>query len=262
MTDPLLVTTAGGVRTLTLNRPDQRNALSPDLLEALVGALEACASDHEVRCVVLAGAGKAFCAGGDITTMIEGRPGGPVATVDRLTRGLHRIARLLWDLEKPVIAKIHGDAAGAGFSLALLCDLLYASTEARMGLTFVRVGLVPDTGATFTLPRRLGLHKAKELAFFGELIPASEAFALGLVNGIMTPEDLDKHVEEMAARLASLPTKAIGLAKKGLQAGASSDLFGALEREASLQATASTTQDHLEGTAAFVEKRKPAFTGK
>jgi enoyl-CoA hydratase/carnithine racemase len=251
---------SGGVLTLTLRRPGARNALNLELIQALVAALADASGNPDVRCVVLTGEGKAFCAGGDINDMLE-RAGKAVATKERLQGGLNRIASLIWHMEKPVVAKVNGDATGAGMDLVLVCDLAYAADHARFGASFVRVGLIPDTGGTHTLPRRVGLHRAKELVFLGDLIPAKEAQDLGLINRAVPAADLDGLVAGVVGRLASGPTKTIGLAKRALHKGVAASFEEALEHEAYAQGFCFTTEDHQEAARAFVEKRDARFKG-
>ncbi len=251
----------GGVVRLTLNRPDKRNALDTELLEALRTTLERLASDEGCRCIVLTGAGKAFCAGGDVNDMV-GRRGRALATRQRLEWGLNAIALSMMEMEKPILAKVNGDAFGAGCNLALACDLLYADAAARFGQTFVRMGLIPDTGGTFSLPRRIGLHRAKELVFLGTSIDAHEAARLGLVNAALPSAELDAVVDDVARRLAAGPTRAIGMAKRALTRGLSSDLSAALEYEAYAQGVCFTTDDHAEGVDSFLGKREPTFRGR
>ena len=250
----------GGVQTITLARPAARNALNLELIQALVAALAEAAESAAARCVVLTGEGKAFCAGGDVNDMLE-RAGKAVATKERLQGGLNRIAQLVWHMEKPVVAKVNGDATGAGMDLVLVCDLAYAADHARFGASFVRVGLIPDTGGTHTLPRRVGMHRAKELVFLGDLIPATQAEALGIINRAVPAADLDAHVGAVVARLASGPTKTIGLAKRALHKGAAASFEEALEHEAYAQGFCFTTEDHREAARAFVEKRDARFKG-
>jgi enoyl-CoA hydratase/carnithine racemase len=260
MTEVLRRALEDGVLTLILARPEARNALSLQLIKALADALSEAAGNADVRCIVITGEGKAFCAGGDINEMLE-RAGKAVATKERLQNGLNRIATSIWHLEKPVVAKVNGDATGAGMDLVLVCDLAYAADTARFAASFVRVGLIPDTGGTHTLPRRVGLHKAKELVFLGELISAKEAESLGLINRAVAPGELDGVVGGVAKKLAEGPTKTIGLAKRALHRGLGSTLEEALEHEAYAQGFCFTTDDHQEGSKAFLEKREPKFRG-
>jgi len=250
----------GGVLTLTLARPESRNALNLALIKALAAALREAESDPAVRCVVLTGKGKAFCAGGDIKEMTE-RAGKAVATKERLQQGLNRVARSVWEMEKPVVAKVNGDAAGAGFGLMLACDLVYAAESAKFHASFIRMGLIPDVGGSFTIPRRVGLHRAKEMLFLGKTVNAKEAEGLGLVNHVMPADELDAHVDGVAATLAASPTKTLGLAKRAMHRGLASTFDEALEHEAYAQGYCFTTEDHVEGTKAYFEKREPKFKG-
>lgn len=250
----------GGVLTLTLARPEARNALNLSLIKALGAALHEAEGDGAVRCLVLTGKGRAFCAGGDIKEM-RNRAGRAVATKERLQQGLNRIARSIFEMEKPVVAKVNGDAAGAGFGLVLACDLAYAADSAAFHASFIRMGLIPDVGGSFTLPRRVGLQRAKEILFLGKTLSASEAETLGLVNRVMPADELDAYVDEIVGMLAAAPTKTIGLAKRAMHRALASTFDEALEHEAYAQGYCFTTEDHLEGTQAFFEKREPKFKG-
>ncbi len=250
----------GGVLTLTLSRPDARNALNLVLIKALAAALREAEADPAVRCVVITGRGKAFCAGGDIKEMTE-RAGKAVATKERLQQGLNRIARSVWEMEKPVVAKVNGDTAGAGFGLMLACDLVYACDAAKFHASFIRMGLIPDVGGSFTIPRRVGLNRAKEMLFLGKTVGAAEAEALGLINRAMPLDKLDAYVDELAGKLAASPTKTIGLAKRAMHRALASTFDEALEHEAYAQGYCFTTEDHAEGTRAYFEKRDPKFKG-
>lgn len=252
---------ARGVLTLTLNRPAQRNALDPALCDALLAALTDAERDGSVRCVVLAGAGEAFCAGGDLRNMQE-RRGKPLATLERQERAFGPIARQWLMMEKPTIAKVHGVATGAGAALACGADFAFMAESARMGFTFARVALVPDTGASWLLVKILGLRKAREIALSAELISAKEAAQWGLVTEAAPDAKLEARVDERAGKLAALPTRALGMARRALADGASSTLDEALAREAQLQALCFTLEDHAEGVDAFLAKREPEFHGR
>ncbi len=260
MADELERRLEGGVLTLTLARPDSRNALNLVLIKALAAALREAEADTAIRCVVITGKGKAFCAGGDIKEMTE-RAGKAVATKERLQQGLNRIARSVWEMEKPVVAKVNGDAAGAGFGLMLACDLVYAADNAKFHPSFIRMGLIPDVGGSFTIPRRVGLHRAKEMLFLGKTVDAEEAEALGLINRAVPPQQLDAYVDDLAGRLAASPTKTIGLAKRAMHRALASTFDEALEHEAYAQGYCFTTGDHVEGTKAYLEKRQAKFKG-
>lgn len=267
MTDDhvLLTDQSNGVLTLTMHRPDVLNALTLDLLTALRQAFELAAGNGDVRCVVLTGAGRGFCSGADLRQGIVGGTGGEPspegygATVREYYSPLILAIRRL---EKPVIAAVNGVAAGAGQSLALACDLRVASEKASFVGGFVKIGLIPDSGGTFIMPRLLGYAKAAELTFFGERLPADEALRLGLVNRVAPPDELAGAARAWAEQLAALPTRAIGLAKRGFNAALFPDIEERLEQEARLMAAAAATADHKEGIAAFLEKREPRFTGQ
>lgn len=250
----------GGVLTLTLARPDARNALSLSLIKALAAELREAEGDRGVRCIVITGKGKAFCAGGDVKEMKD-RAGKAVPTKERLQQGLNKVARSIWEMEKPVVAKVNGDAAGAGFGLALACDLVYAADSARFHASFIKMALIPDVGGSWTLPRRVGLHRAKEMHFLGKTVTAAEAESTGLINRAVAADELDSFVDGVVRTLASQPTKTIGLAKRAMHRGLSSTFEEALEHEAYAQGYCFTTEDHVEGTAAFFEKREPKFKG-
>jgi 2-(1,2-epoxy-1,2-dihydrophenyl)acetyl-CoA isomerase len=246
----------GALLRLTLDRPDKRNALSPDLVRALLAALDRAAKDAAVRAVFLTGAGAAFCAGGDIDAMLA-RRGDALATKKAQDELFAALARAILLLEKPVVCFVNGDAFGAGLMLVLACDHAIADPKARFAASFVKVGLVPDTAGTWLLPKTLGLRHARELALLAETFDAKRAEALSVVNGVGTIED----ALAVARRFADGPTRALGLAKRALVLGTSDGLDGALAREAAFQALLFTTRDHAEGADAFLEKRTPKFDG-
>lgn len=252
---------AEGRLTLTLDRPEARNALDGPLLDALLAALHDAARDPGVRVVVVTGAGKAFSAGGDFNAMVE-RRGSPLATKERQERGFGALARAILTNPKPIVARVNGDAYGAGAMIAIASDLAYAAETARFGFTFSRVALVPDTGGSFLLPRILGLKRAKELALLGSVLDARRAAEWGLVNEALPEAELAKRVDDVARRLASGPTTALGFAKRALLTGATASLDEALAEEANLQALAFTLEDHAEGVDAALAKREPKFTGR
>jgi len=247
-----------GVLTLTLNRPDVLNAVNDQLSLELGEALKYAERERSVRCLVLTGAGRGFCSGQDL----RDRAGvGEISYGDSLRRRYNPIIQRLATLEKPVIAAVNGVAAGAGCNLALACDLRVASDRASFIELFARVGLIPDSGGTYFLPRLVGLAKAFELAYLADPVDAAEAQRIGLVNRVVPHEDLTPASQEWARRLAAGPTKGYGLTKRGLRAAASGTLADALAYEAYLQEIAGGSVDHREGVAAFLEKRKPNFTG-
>jgi 2-(1,2-epoxy-1,2-dihydrophenyl)acetyl-CoA isomerase len=260
------VASAGGVLTITLDRPDALNALNEQMSTELAAALRIAQRDDNVRCVVLTGAGRAFCSGQDLQEVGAGFAAEGVGQgLDlgaRLRQRYNPLISRIRTLEKPVVASVNGAAAGAGVSLALACDLRICARSAYIMVVFVRVGLIPDMGATLTLLQHVGPARAAELCFLGEKLPAEQALAWGLVNRVVADEALPGATREIAAKLASMPTRAIGLAKRSLNRAWTALLDDQLEYEAFLQHTAGTTADHREGVAAFIEKRQPKFEGK
>ena len=249
---------ADAVATITLDRPDALNALTVGSRVELLAALERIAADRGVRAVVLTGAGRAFCSGQDLKERLA--PDAAPLDVE-LRERYNPIIRAMRELDRPIVAAVNGIAAGAGASLALACDLRIAAEGSSFLLAFGRVGLVPDSGATWLLPRLIGPGKAVELALLAEPLDAAEAERLGLVTRVVPQERLLAEARSVALRLAALAPTAVALTKRALEAGWSSTLGEALELEARLQGIAGSTADHAEGIAAFVEKRPPRFTG-
>ncbi|MBV9358037.1 MAG: enoyl-CoA hydratase [Chloroflexi bacterium] len=246
-----------GVQTITLDQPERLNALSAEMFRALGAVVRAAERDPAVRVLVVTGAGRGFSSGADLTEFDLSGPGPNLAElllgeVEPLIVGLHR-------LEKPVLAAINGVAAGIGLSLALACDLRYAAASARLVLAFVNIGLVPDGGSTFFLPRLVGTGKAMELALLGEPIDAAAAHEIGLVNQVLPDAELSSYVEQVAARLARGPAIAQALIKRGLRQGHELSLERVLQLEAGHQTLAARTPDFAEGVRAFREKRAPRF---
>ncbi len=262
MTDPstdgvLAAATERGVTTLVLNRPDALNALTAELRSELLAAVKAASRDAEVRAVVITGAGRAFCAGADL------RAGSGEREFRRvLTDEYNALIEAIRALPKPVIAAVNGVAAGAGLSLALAADLVVASEEARFVPAFHRIGLVPDSGLTRTLVRAVGRHRAFEVLMGERQLGAAEAHAAGLVAAVVPGDRLADAARELAERLASGPTRAIGLTKRLIAAAEDASLSDSLAAEAALQQVAGGTEDHAEGVAAFGDKRDPVFRGR
>jgi 2-(1,2-epoxy-1,2-dihydrophenyl)acetyl-CoA isomerase len=254
----LLLDRAGAVLTITLNRPQRYNALDDALKAALLDALQSASRDVSVRSIVLTGSGKAFCAGQDLNDVDLH----PDQVGEALRLGYNKIAGLIFGMEKPIVAAINGVAAGAGMSLALLCDLRVLGEHSSLRLAFSSVGLIPDCGASFTLGRLLPRGIALEIAYSGRAIDAAEARSLGLANRVVPDDQLAAHAAAWAAELAARPTRALGLTKRALNQAAARDLESALEYEAYMQRIAAGTADCLEGIAAFREKRTPHFEGK
>jgi 2-(1,2-epoxy-1,2-dihydrophenyl)acetyl-CoA isomerase len=248
---------ADGVATITLNRPDSLNALNATMRRELLAAFKSLGRDDAVRAIVLTGEGRGFCSGADLRGGAEERDFRRV-----VTREYNPLVRAIRDTPKPVVAAVNGVAAGAGVSLALACDLVYAAEEARFIQAFVRIGLVPDTGSTRTLVRALGRHRAAQLIFTGEPLPAAEARAAGLVAAVVPGDQLAATVQEVAAGLAAAPTRALALSKRLINGAEDATLDESLATEAALQELAGRTEDHAEGVAAFGEKREARFVGR
>src|SRR3989449_2408908 len=259
----LLYETKDRVATLTLNRPDRLNALGGTLREDLTAGLTRAIDDPDVRVIVITGAGKGFCAGGDVKAMQDANQAGRTRPLDeRVAPSRDRTVLLMRDSPKPLIAAVNGAAAGAGMNLALACDIRLASTAAKFSQAFVRRGLHPDWGGTYFLPRMVGMAKACELIFTGDIIDAGEALRLGLVSAVYAPEELLPATNELARKIAAGPPIAIRLAKRPLYHSQDVDLRAALEFETFAQNIASETEDAREGIRAFVEKRPATFKGR
>jgi enoyl-CoA hydratase/carnithine racemase len=259
----LLYEVKDGVATLTLNRPDRLNALGGTLRDDLHDAIIRSSADPQVRVMVITGAGKGFCAGGDVKAMNEAKEGKRERPLlDKIAPGRDRTLLAMRDAPQPIIAAVNGAAAGAGMNLALGCDIRVASTAAKFSQAFVKRGLHPDWGGTYFLPRVVGMARAAELIFTGEVIDAAEALRLGIVSRVVAPEELLPTVGELARRIAAGPPVAIRLAKHSLYANADRDLKSALEGETAAQNICFDTEDAKEGIRAFVEKRPPLFRGR
>ena len=246
------------VAVVTLDRPEKLNALTVEMREALGTAFESAARDSAVRAVLLQASGKAFCASGDVSKMGDFTP----TTGRALLKLAHRLVRNLANIEKPVVAATRGAVAGIGWSMALACDAIIASDNARFTQVFRHVGLVPDGGAIYFLTQHLGLLRAKELVYSGRRIDAHEALSLGLVNRVVADEELDQVAMAHALELANGPTFALGVAKKMFKLMYQPDLETLLDAEAWAQGLALLTDDHKEGVQAFFDKRKPQFRGQ
>src|SRR5690606_25504090 len=249
-----------GVLTITLNRPEVLNALNDQMAEDLLAALKQAARDPQVRSVIITGAGRAFCSGQDLKAI--GGEAGNRSIGQHLRKTWNPIVLGIRNLEKPVIAAVNGVAAGAGCSLALACDLRMAGESARFIEIFARVGLIPDSGSTFLLPRLVGLARTFEMAFTTDPVDAVTAERWGLINRVVPDDRLLDEARALALRLAEGPTRAYGLTKRAVNRGLVLDFAGALEYEAYLQEVPGRTADHREGVQAFLEKRQPRYEGK
>jgi 2-(1,2-epoxy-1,2-dihydrophenyl)acetyl-CoA isomerase len=265
MADELLYRLEERVAVLTLNRPERLNALTKEMMRALLSRLAACAVDDTVGCVVLSGAGSAFCAGGDVRVQANIAAAGAPETPERRTdllRASMEASRLLHEMPKPTIAMLNGVAAGAGMSLALACDLRVAGKSARMTTAFVKVGLSGDYGGTWFLTRLVGTAKARELYFLSDVLDAVQIEALGLANRVVADEALVAETMEWARRLAEGPSVALRYMKRNLTIAEHGGLADGLDSEAYGMLRCRTSEDHKEAAQAFVEKRSPTFRGR
>ncbi len=258
--DTILTDLADGVFTLTFNRPDVLNAFNDQMADDVQDALKKVERDEAVRCLVLTGAGKGFCAGQDLGA-VKSR-GDSLSFREHLLRTYNPIISKLRSMEKPVLGQINGAAAGAGLGMALACDLRYAAEGVKFRMAFGAIGLAPDSGTSFFLPRLIGYARAYEMAITNEPLLAEDAARMGLVNKVFPADQLASAVREMAVKLAHAPTKAFGLTKRGMNKAFQLNLDEALDYEAHLQNIAGQTTDYKEGVAAFLEKRAPKFSGK
>ena len=260
--ETILVEKKNQIGRITLNRPSALNAINDKMGEELHSALKEMEKDNETRCLIITGAGRAFTAGEDVSGLKERYGSGSHPSLgDHLRKKYHPIILRIRDMEKPIIARLNGIAAGSGASLALACDIRIASEEAGLKQAFIGVGLVPDSGSSYFLTRMIGPGKALELIMTGRTINAQEAEHLGSVHKVVPATELDTAVDEMASKLASGPTKALGLSKRIVNRTTNLDLPETLEYEAAHQEIAGRTHDHLEAVKAFLEKRKPTFRG-
>jgi len=255
------------IARLTLNRPEKRNALNDQTMDELGNALEDVESDDSVRVLIITGAGRSFCAGGDLEALPGGSEPGAWASqnVDDIRRSFQRVQRFmlcLQRMEKPVIAMINGSAVGAGFDIACACDIRIGTPQARFMVAYVRIGLFPGFGGTWLYPRMLGsIGKAAEMLFTGDFLEAEEAYRLGFLNKLVPEEDLESATSEMAKKIAAGPPIAIRLSKLMLYKGLEFDLDTAMRMAAAAETITLTSKDHLEGTSAIRESRKPVYRG-
>ena len=250
------------VATITLNRPDRYNAFAGRMRQEIVEVIDDVAGDRDIRAVILTGAGKAFCVGGDVNEFVSGTTQALEQQVSSERHAMCKAVLAINAMEKPVIAAVNGVAAGGGCNLALACDIRIASERARFGQVFVRRGVHPDWGGIYFLPRLVGYSKAAELIFSGEVIGAEEAFRIGMVNKLVPHEELPKAAREFAGRIAKNAPIPIAFAKRGLQNFSKWDLPQALDYESYVLDVCRKTEDLIEGFASFLEKREPVFKGR
>ncbi|MEX2245426.1 MAG: enoyl-CoA hydratase [Dehalococcoidia bacterium] len=274
MSDVLFEMRDDSIALITLNRPDSLNAMGGQLMPLLAEHLAKCATDPKVRCVVLTGAGRAFCAGGDVKDMAAAGRGGnntdgrrsPAAMfqsgVEMLRQSQRATSGMLHTMPKPTIAMVNGHAVGAGLSLALACDMRIASDKAKLGTVFRNVGFSGDFGGSYYLPRLVGIAKARELYFTGQILEAEEAARIGMVNRVVPHDSLETETMALARVIATGPTVAYARMKENLNRSEHADLFTLLDQEALNMRLSATTNDHREAAKAFVEKRQPTFAGE
>jgi 2-(1,2-epoxy-1,2-dihydrophenyl)acetyl-CoA isomerase len=259
--ETIVIRKESGVAWITINRPEVLNACDIPTLKKFGAALKEIEKDNSTRCVVITGSGRAFCAGADLQAMKRRATIDKIPLDDDLREGFNPVASRIFNMEKPVIAMVNGVAAGAGMAIAFACDLRIMSENAKFVEAFANVGLVPDSGATFTMPRLLGLTKAMEIAFTGEGLDAKEAERLGAVTKVVAPDKLEYETKALAEKLAKGP-KGMGLSKRAIHRAMSLEFDAALEYEAQMQVITGNSKDHEERVRAFNEKRPPNFIGE
>ncbi|GJM42469.1 MAG: 2-(1,2-epoxy-1,2-dihydrophenyl)acetyl-CoA isomerase [Ardenticatenaceae bacterium] len=258
--ETILVDVQNGVATITLNRPKKLNAFNDQMIGETTAVFKQASRDKEIRCVVLTGNGRAFSSGQDLSDVTA--RGDAFSIGDHLRHGYHKLIKQMVQLEKPIIGAINGIAAGAACGIALATDIRIAADNASFMLAFSKIGLVPDSGTNWLLPRLIGQARAYEMAITADQIPAETALSWGLVNRVVPAGQLMENAAAWAGSLASGPTLAFGLTKRAMNQAWETDLLGALEYEAHLQEIAGRSQDNKEGVTAFLEKRPAKFTGK
>lgn len=261
--EAVLTSVDDGIATVTLNRPEKLNALSDDVKEGIIDALDAFEGRDDVRCLVIEGAGRSFCAGGDVSSQSDRLEDAPPANErsERIVRDCENIPIRIYDYEVPTVAKVDGHCVGAGMGLAFACDVHLASSEAKFGLVFRNVGLTLDFASSYLVPRLVGANTAKELALTGEIISAERAEAIGLVNHVYPQAEFEERVSEFLEPIANGPTVANYYSTRNIDRGLESTIQEAVEREASSQVLALDTSDHEEGVRSFSEGRDPEFEG-
>jgi 2-(1,2-epoxy-1,2-dihydrophenyl)acetyl-CoA isomerase len=258
----ITVQTIEGVMTITLNRPAVLNSFNAQMARELRAALDDSRADKAVRAVILTGAGRAFCAGQDLSEVPAAKEGEAFDLGATVRATYNPVIKSIRKLELPVVCAVNGVAAGAGANLALACDIAFASETASFIQSFAKVGLIPDSGGTFFLPRIVGLPRATAMMMTAEKITAQRAYELGMVYRVCSADELQAEALALAKELATMPTRGLGLTKRALNASLSNDLETQLDLEADLQREAGRTHDFVEGVRSFLEKRKPIFTGE
>jgi 2-(1,2-epoxy-1,2-dihydrophenyl)acetyl-CoA isomerase len=260
--ETVLVASSGGVTRLTLNRPEKLNAFTRAMHAELRATLEAAGAHSQCRVIVLTGAGRAFCAGQDLAEIHLGTEGGLADAGSQLEQAYNPLVKLITSLEKPIVCAVNGIAAGAGANVALACDIVVAARSASFLQAFTRIGLVPDTSGTWTLPRLIGPARARALTMLAEPLPAEKAEAWGLIWKTVDDDRLEEEVSALASKLAGAPTYALGLTKRAIALSSTNTLVQQLDLERDLQRKAVGSPDAAEGIRAFLEKRAPKFTGR
>lgn len=259
MSNTVLFTKENGIGYITLNRPEKYNSFNREMALAFQQHLDDCENDEEVRCIYVSGAGKGFCAGQDLSEATD--PQGP--ELEAIVREHYNpIIRRLRKIEKPIIAAVNGVAAGAGANIALACDIVLATNSATFIQAFSKIALIPDSAGTFILPRLVGMQRALALTMLGDKVTAEEAVAMGMIYKSLADESFEQETKKIAATLAQMPTKGLGLTKRLINETWNNTLEQQLDREKELQVEAGATYDFKEGVNAFLEKRKPEFKGK
>lgn len=256
---PIILEKTQGIGKIVLNRPKVFNSFNTDMRRALLGALDDCGADPAIRCVVLTGAGGAFCAGQDLTE-IKDKETAP-SFEEILDEGFNLIALKIRQLEKPVVAAVNGVAAGAGANMALVCDIVVATESASFIQAFSKIGLIPDTGGTLTLPRLIGFAKASAFMMLGDKVSAREAETMGMIYKCYDDDLFENNVLILSKMLSEMPTQALALIKQALNQSVFKDFEGQLATETLMQGQAAATEDYKEGVLSFIEKRKPNFKG-
>lgn len=257
--EPILFEVKGSLGCITFNRPEKYNSFTRELALSMQDALKQCRDNEAIRCIIITGAGKAFCAGQDLGEVTQENPPS-LSTI--ISEHLNPIIRLIREIEKPILAAVNGVAAGAGANVALACDITVAAPKANFIQAFSKIGLIPDSGGTFFLPRLVGLQRAAAYMMLGEKVSAQEAERVGMIYKVLEDENFMDAAIALANQLAQMPTRGLGLTKRALNQALTNDLDRQLAVEEQLQSSAGLTEDYNEGVSAFLEKRTASFKGK